>query len=76
MAIRPLVDGSGLQPLVLCGSVVAVALAKAHDEICRRMLMSDKAAAWADARELWQYSQTLPLIAYGRRWPSCLPPSA
>lgn len=65
MALRPPVDDPGRQALILFGSVFAVALSKAYAEVCERMLASGKAATWADARAVWQHSQTVLLAANG-----------
>jgi hypothetical protein len=65
MAMRPPIGDPGRQALILLGSVFAVALAKAYAEICERMLLSGKAATWADVRDVWGHSRTVLLAANG-----------
>ena len=65
MAVHRPIEEPGRLALVLFGTVVAVAVAKAYAEICERTLQSGNAADWAAIRASWQHTQTVLLAANG-----------
>lgn len=65
MAMHHPIKAPGKQTLVLFGTVVVVAFAKAYAEVCGRVLKSGEPATWADIGAAWQHSQTVLLAANG-----------
>lgn len=63
--VHPPVEDPARQALILFGSVLAMAMAKAYAELCQHMVRSGQRARWSDVREIWSHSQTVLLAANG-----------
>lgn len=63
--VHPPIEDPARQALILFGSVLAMALAKAYAELCQRMVQSGEKARWADIKAVWSHSQTVLLAANG-----------